>query len=113
MLSVCPGTNDAMRVGLLDEMETGNSRMSVTGEPAVAVAYGVAPTCCWGEASNPCQSMTPMHIRATPTTQSQGQGHGRQAKPSFESPCRPLWDLSLRPAPETPTSIDQPYTSRY
>jgi len=87
MLSVCPGTNAAMRVGLLDEMETGNSRVSVTGEPAVAAAYGVAPTWRWGEASTPCQSVAPMHIRATPTTQSQRQRHGRQAKPSFESPA--------------------------
>ena len=42
MPSVHLSVNVAMRVGLLEEMETGNSRVSVTGKPALATAYGVA-----------------------------------------------------------------------
>jgi hypothetical protein len=42
MPSMYLGVNAAMRVGLPEEMETGNSRVSVTGKPAVAAAYAVA-----------------------------------------------------------------------
>jgi hypothetical protein len=68
MPSVYVGVNAAMRVGLLEEMETGNSRVSVTGTPALAAACGVAADPLLGRCQANPTSMTPMHIRPTPST---------------------------------------------
>ena len=68
MPSVYLDVNIAMRVGLLEEMETGNSRVSVTGKPELVAAYGVAADPLLGRGQAPPTSMTPMHIRARPTS---------------------------------------------